>query len=222
MAGPTRPTHNDLALIRDTYGRVAERYADAFLDELTAKPLDRALLTWFADDVRARGGGHVLDLGTGSGQVARFLNDRGIAISGLDLAPEMVEVARARHPGVAFVTGDLLALDAADGAYTGLTAFYAIVHLEHAGLARACAEAHRVLAPGGALLLAFHVGEDALTPDDFLGQPCPIHWNFFPMAVVVAAVERAGLTAEVRVERMPYPSEHPSARGYLLARKPAA
>lgn len=212
-------THNDPALVSETYGRVAARYADAFLDELTAKPLDRALLTWFADDVRARGGGQVADLGTGSGQVARFLHDRGIAITGIDLAPPMIDEARVRHPGVRFATGDLLALDAADGSYTGLTAFYAIVHLDRAGLARAFAEAHRVLTPGGALLLAWHIGDETLQPPDFLGAPCPIAWNFFPLATIVAAIEAAGLTAEVRLERTPYASEHASTRGYLLARR---
>ncbi len=212
------PRH-DPELVAATYGRVAARYADAFLDELVAKPLDRALLTWFADDVRARGGGRVADLGTGSGQIARFLHDRGLLVTGIDLSPDMVAEARTRHPGITFETGDLLALAAPAASYAALTAFYAIVHLDADQLVAAFTEAHRVLAPGGGLLLAWHVGDESLRPAEFLGEACALSWNFFTTATVVAAVERAGLTAEVRLERRPYPSEHASVRGYLLARR---
>lgn len=212
------PRH-DPDLVAATYGRVAERYADAFLDELVAKPLDRALLTWFADDVRARGGGRMADLGTGSGQIARFLHDRGLLVTGIDLSSDMVAEARRRHAGITFETGDLLALDAPDGAFSALTAFYAIVHLDADQLVAAFTEARRVLAPGGAILLAWHVGSETLRPADFLGEPCALAWNFFPSATVIAAAEQAGLTAEVRLERAPYPAEHASTRGYLLARR---
>lgn len=212
------PRH-DPELVAATYGRVAARYADAFLDELVAKPLDRALLTWFADDVRARGGGRVADLGTGSGQIARFLHDRGLLVTGIDLSSDMIAEARKRHPGLAFETGDLLALGAADGSFAALTAFYAIVHLDADQLTAAFTEARRVLAPGGGLLLSWHVGDETLVPAEFLGETCDLGWNFFPTATIVAAVERAGLTAEVRLEREPYASEHASVRGYLLARR---
>lgn len=216
---PTPPA-NDPDLVRTTYGRVAARYAEAFLDELSNKPLDRALLGWFADDVRARGGGQVADLGTGSGQIARHLQERGLLVKGIDLSPEMVEEARKHHPRVELAVGDLLALDAADGAYAGLTAFYAIVHLTAEQLARAFGEARRVLAPGGAMLVSWHVGEETLRPEEFLGEPCGIGWNFFSSATVIGAAEGAGLVAEVRLERAPYESEHASVRGYLLARRP--
>jgi hypothetical protein len=38
-------------------------------------------------------------------------------------------------------------------------------------------------------------------------------------AAVAAAMEGAGLTVEVRLERAPYPQENPARRAYLLARR---
>ena len=81
------------------YGRVAERYAERFSDELAGKPVDRRLL----DDVatRCRTVGPVLDVGCGPGHAARYLHDRGVDAAGVDLTPEMIAVAFATQPGAA-------------------------------------------------------------------------------------------------------------------------
>jgi hypothetical protein len=95
------------------------------------------------------------------------------------------------------------------------------VHLERAELPRAFSEARRVLIKDGGLLLAWHVGEDELRPQEFLGEPCSMTWRFFTMATIVSAIEEAGLKPEVQLERAPYPTEHQSRRGYLFARRPS-
>ena len=57
---------------RDSYDAVAAAYADALSDELGRKPLDRALLTVFAEQVRevGRGESRVWDVGCGCGRPA--------------------------------------------------------------------------------------------------------------------------------------------------------
>ncbi|HEY3006797.1 MAG TPA: methyltransferase domain-containing protein [Micromonosporaceae bacterium] len=57
------------------------------------KPAD-----WFSFDHRAvdRLTGHVLDIGTGAGRAALALQDRGLAVTGLDVSPGAVDVARRR------------------------------------------------------------------------------------------------------------------------------
>ena len=59
--------------VRVSYDRVAERYADEFVDELAGKPIERALLGLVAEDVARGGGGRVADLGAGPGQIGAFL-----------------------------------------------------------------------------------------------------------------------------------------------------
>src|SRR5437867_6393483 len=56
------------AAIQASYDRVATEYAGRFFDELAHKPLDRALLNCFAEQVQGRG--PVADLGCGPGQIA--------------------------------------------------------------------------------------------------------------------------------------------------------
>ena len=76
---------------RSSYDVVAETYAGKFSDELSRKPLDREWLERFARDCPR---GRVLDIGCGPGHVGRFLADRGLDVTGIDLSPAMVDVAR--------------------------------------------------------------------------------------------------------------------------------
>jgi SAM-dependent methyltransferase len=65
----------------------------------------------------------------------------------MDFAAAMVEQATARHPGVAFRTGDAEALPFADASFDAVVINFGILHFALPD--RALAEAHRVLRPGG-------------------------------------------------------------------------
>jgi SAM-dependent methyltransferase len=205
--------------IRACYDAVAREYADRFAGELAHKPLDRELLTRFASEVRGRG--QVYDLGCGPGQTTAFLHGCGVQVRGLDLSAELLREARQRHAGVEFEPGDMLALSLADASLAGVIAFYAIVHLSPAELRRALAEMHRVLWPGGRLLLAFHVGEGSIHVEEFLGHSVALDFVFFSPQAVAGELVRAGFVAVEVIERDPYhEAEYPSRRAYLFARKP--
>ena len=208
-----------------TSGRVTTRspakYADRFAGELAGKPLDRQLLTRFADEVR--GLGEVCDLGCGPGHTTAYLHGCGVPACGLDLSPELLREAGRRHPGVPFETGNMLALPRADGTVAGVVAFYAIVHFSPAQLRRAVAEMHRVLLAGGRLLLAFHIGEGTVHVEEFLGRPVALDFSFFRPEDVADELATAGFAGVEVIERDPYTDvEHPSRRAYVFARKPAS
>jgi len=205
--------------IRACYDAVARDYAERYAGELAHKPLDRELLSRFASEVRGRG--EVYDLGCGPGQTTAFLHGCGVSVRGLDLSANLLREARQRHPDVEFEAGVLLALQLADASLAGVVAFYAIVHLSPAGLRRALEEMHRVLRPGGRLLLAFHAGEGSIHLDEFLGRSVSLDFVFFNPQGVTEELVRAGFVAVEAIERDPYPEvEYPSRRAYLFARKP--
>lgn len=205
------------AHIRACYDAVAREYADRFSDELAHKPLDRELLARFASEV---GHGQVLDLGCGPGHTTAFLHGRGVRVRGVDLSANLLAEARQRHTDIAFEQGDLLALPLADASLAGVLAFYAIVHLSPTGLRRALTEMHRVLQPGGRLLLTFHIGEGSIHVEEFLGRPVALDFVFFSPQDVTNQLFHAGFVGVEVIERDPYQGvEYPSRRAYLFARK---
>jgi len=204
------------ALIKTTYDALAEEYAAHLAGELAGKPLDRQVLDRFADQMR--GTGPVCEVGCGPGQVAKYLHDRGVDVSGLDLSPAMVAEAQRVHPGIAFREGDMLALDLGDQSLAGVVSFYAIVHLAPEALPLAFRELHRVLRPGGLALLAFHIGDETVQPEELWGIPVSLDWVFFRTADVLRSLAAAGLEVGDVVERDPSPGvEHPSRRAYVFA-----
>jgi ubiquinone/menaquinone biosynthesis C-methylase UbiE len=132
----------------------------------------------------------------------------------------MVEQARRLTPAVEFRQGDILALDAADESWAGVTAFYSMIHIPRGDMAQALGEIRRVLRPGGILLLAFHVGDDSVHLDEWWGQKVCIDFFFFRSDEMAHDLREAGFEIEEIIEREPYPDvEHPSRRSYIFARR---
>jgi trans-aconitate methyltransferase len=86
----------------------------------TSYSTSRSTGSYSTDLPRVRDVGPACDLGCGPGQVARYLHERGVQVCGVDLSPTMVERARGLTPAVEFRQGDMMALDAPDGAWAGV------------------------------------------------------------------------------------------------------
>lgn len=211
-----------LRSIRESYDRLADEYTLRIAGELDHKPFDREILNRFATEVAGRG--EVCDLGCGPGHVARYLHQAGATVFGLDLSPQMVLQARRLNPDIPFREGNMLALDLPGGALAGIAAFYAIVNTPKESLPTVFSEMKRVLQPGGLLLLAFHVGDEALRLPELWGRPISMDFFLFQTSAVRRQLEAAGFAVEDVIERDPYAPEveYQSRRAYIFARKPGS
>jgi ubiquinone/menaquinone biosynthesis C-methylase UbiE len=215
-------TQERIATIRKNYDQIAEEYARRIFNELDSKPLDRQLLHRLAASVSGRGA--VCDMGCGPGHVARCLCDAGAEVFGIDLSPQMVEQARKLNPDISFREGNMLALELRDAELSGIAAFYAIVNIPIDSLLIVFQEMCRVLEPGGLLLLAFHIGDEILRPEELWGMPISIEFFHLQPAVIQRLLSEAGFEIEEMIEREPYEPEveYQSRRAYIFARKPQA
>ncbi|GLW33996.1 class I SAM-dependent methyltransferase [Actinoplanes regularis] len=203
---------------RTAYDTVAGHYAVLLKDELRKSPWDRAVLAAFAEAIT----GPVLDAGCGPGRLTGHLAGLGLNVSGLDLSPEMIAVARQAHPPLEFTVGSVLDLDRPDNSLGGVVAWYSLIHMPPEDLPRAFAEFYRVLAPGGHLVTAFKIGDGKRHP--LVGSYGPeieldIWWH--PLEFFAELAAAAGFAEVARLERAATETER-QPQGYLTVRKPEA
>ncbi len=177
--------------ISTSYDNVAASYAS-----LVSEPAD-----WEGDafDLLAKlvtgSGRPVLDVGCGPGRTTGVLAERDLPVIGIDLSPGMIEVARRDHPGLDFRVGSMTALDLPDGSASAVVSWWSIIHLPRDVVPQALAEFERVLAPGGIVLMGFHVGEESThKTSGYGGHPMNIYVHRWTGSALTELAVAAGLT----------------------------
>ncbi|PRY39692.1 class I SAM-dependent DNA methyltransferase [Umezawaea tangerina] len=206
---------------REAYDAAAHTYAALFRDSLRDSPLDRMALAAFAEVVLAGGNGRVADLGCGPGHVTAHLRGLGLAAFGVDVSPVMVELARQAHPDLRFDVGSMAALDIADSELGGVLSRWSAIHVPPPELPAVLAELHRVLAPGGHLLLGFSATDGPSHPTRVFDHAVAPAYRWAPDHLS-ALLREAGLSEVARVVREPVPTDRRQFQEvHLLARKGA-
>ena len=104
-----------------------------------------------ADALELRPGMRLLDIGCGSGDFCALALARGAQVSGIDVAPAMVEIARERAAGADLRVGAMEHLPWEDGAFDAVTGFNSLQFA--ADPVDALREWVRVVRPGGKLAI---------------------------------------------------------------------
>ena len=108
---------------------------------------NQRLVEAFVRDCELSAGHRVLDLGCGSGVFSGRLADLGLEVTGVDLSPGLIEVAKRTCPRVRFEVGDAESLDFADGSFDAAFLGGVVHHFPDPGLM--LSEVARVLRRGG-------------------------------------------------------------------------
>ncbi|MFF7333293.1 methyltransferase domain-containing protein [Streptomyces sp. NPDC008150] len=202
---------------RTSYDTVAASYADQVRNLLDETPVERGVLELFADLVSSRGGGSVADVGCGPGRITAHLRQLGVDAFGIDLSPGMIEMARRDHPGLRFELGSMTDLNLSDGSIAGLVAWYSLIHIPDTRIGTVFKHFHRVLRPGGPLLLSFHVGDTSkVKTEGYGGHPMKVTVHRRQHSQMIGWLDEAGFTVD---EHRTLTSAESTLGGILLARR---
>ncbi len=145
----------------------------------------------------------VVDVGTGTGALARDLLHAGLTVVAVDHSRRMLDAARANLEAdgadpdrIELRQGDAAALPLVDGEVGGAFAHMVLQYL--ASPADAIREMARVVAPGGAVVIVDFVAHDRTWMRDELG----VLWLGFPPDEIRGQLEASGLV-DVRIEVQP-------------------
>jgi|1186.fasta_scaffold50692_1 ubiquinone/menaquinone biosynthesis C-methylase UbiE len=142
------------------FGVLTERYSK----RVAARMLDLA---------RIQNGDRLLDIGTGTGLLARMAAERGADAVGIDHSAGMLEQAQASADaeGVGtrteFLAMDAEALDFEDGAFKVTVSLFVLRHLPNPGAA--VREMHRTLKAGGRLIVSVGARPNPFSTTGFTG-----------------------------------------------------
>jgi SAM-dependent methyltransferase len=202
----------------DTSAEMYARWVGTEISAATESAIDRSLLAAFVELVAPTAGARVADIGCGSGRVAAYMHTRGLDVTGVDLSPAMLAVARTAHPGIPFEEGRLSALPMADRSLAGAVCWYSIIHTPPDHLDDVCVELARVLAPGGHLLVAFQAGTgERVDRTEAYGKPVSLTSYHHDPDYVARRLTDAGLQVRSQTRREPEFTHEKTPQAFLTA-----
>jgi cyclopropane fatty-acyl-phospholipid synthase-like methyltransferase len=171
-------------IVQKGYARIASTYASQRDQFKSLKHLER-----FAELIPA--GSAILDVGCGAGKpVDEFLVQRGFEVHGLDISPQMIELARSNVPEATYEIRDMSDLQAGDYRVDGIVSIYAIFHTPRERHQQLLERFASFMPDGGALLITMGSSEWEGTEADFHGAE--MYWSHYGPETNRKLVEQAG------------------------------
>lgn len=179
--------YNFIQLVQQGYDKIAYEYlAWREQEPLWARSELHDLAVRLPPDAR------VLDAGCGAGvPVAQFLSAQ-FRVTGIDLSPAQIALARQRVSPAEFIQGEMTALDTlcAPESFDAVTCFYALIHVPREQHARVLANFYLVLKPKGYLLLVTGNNDTPGDIDGFFGVE--MYWSHFDRTHGLQMIRDAG------------------------------
>ena len=227
------PTVPDGERAAEQYDAMAAEYSSDNDEGVFNSLYERPAILSMLGDVK---GLRVLDIGCGAGQLTRELVERGAVVTGIDVSPAMVEIARNRLGGLATFTIGALSepLPFESGSFDVVVASLVMHYIEE--WTPVLKEILRVLTPDGSLALSTHhptMDWRVHSRADYFakkqstetwvkgGRPFEVTTWRRPLSEISREIREAGFAIDVLAEPMPVDSLaeiDPSKDEYLRTR----
>ncbi|MBD3227536.1 MAG: methyltransferase domain-containing protein [Candidatus Lokiarchaeota archaeon] len=103
---------------------------------------------------------HVLDVGCGAGiPTAKYLTERGIKVTGIDISTTMINLARENTPEATFIKMDINDIRFDEDSFDGLISVYTLFHIPRKNHLKIFKRFYEILKQGGVLVINTGVSE---------------------------------------------------------------
>lgn len=138
-----------------TFDEAAEKYLQHFMDYPAYQPSYDAFLSALLPQQK-----HILELGCGPGQVSHYLlsANTGLDILGLDLAPNMIRLARELNPTAAYQVMDVRHVNRLEQQFDAVFAGFCLPYLMPTEVTQLLVDLNSLMNPEGLLYLSFTTG----------------------------------------------------------------
>jgi len=135
----------------DTFNRLADRYQQKYMDFDFYFDTYDAFCELVEGDHAA-----ILDIACGPGNITRYLLEKrpGFRVDGIDLAPRMVELARANNPTASFEVMDSRDIASIGKRYDAVVSGFCTPYLDREEVAKLIADVRGLLHEGGVFYLS--------------------------------------------------------------------
>lgn len=182
------PFPNPKQLVADGYDRIGEHYA-TWAQRVRVEERQR-YTQLVLDNLPA--GADLLELGCAAGLLTTDQLAAHLTLTGVDISPNQLALARQRLPHATWIQGDMTAVSFAPASFDGVVAFYSIIHVPRAEQPALFVKIATWLRPGGLFVATFTAtaaqsGYEA----DWLGAP--MFWSGYDTTTNVRLIKEAGL-----------------------------
>lgn len=172
----------------ETYNRIAKLYRDVFMD------LDLYNDTYdvFCELIETKNAG-ILEIGCGPGNITRYISNKrpGSSIDAIDVATDMLSLARESNPGVNFMLMDCRHIGQLNKRYDGIICGFCIPYLSKEDCRRLIKDSSVLLNKEGALYLSF-IGGDYSKSGFETGKHGTVYLYYHEQNDLVAMLEEQG------------------------------
>lgn len=161
----------------DTWNNIASLYQDKFMDlDLYNDTYD--FVCQFLDKPKAK----ILEIGCGPGNITKYLLSKrpDFDIFGIDIAPNMVRLAKENNPTANFAVMDCRQIDQMDMQYDGLIGGFCLPYLSPMEAKKLVADAYGLLNENGLIYLSFVEGKSAHSAFK-KGSGGRVYFNYHPL-----------------------------------------
>jgi 2-polyprenyl-3-methyl-5-hydroxy-6-metoxy-1,4-benzoquinol methylase len=173
---------------KNTYKKIYKEYEEA--NERFPDTVKTALDTF----ITYLKGKKVLDIGCAAGRESKYLDEKGLDVTGCDITEEFVESAKKNCPTCNFFVADMRSLNTHHERYDGLWVSASFLHIPKADALKTLQGFFNILNNNGILFLSVMKGAyDDVRPNEQMKWPAR-HFSDYESSEMQALLMKAGFT----------------------------